>query len=133
MLEHDLQNQIRVGVSGRSSVTLFRANVGMAWTGKRVYREGGNVRIEDARPFLTGLPKGFPDLFGVRPLVITADMVGQTVGQFVFIEVKQPKKRPTERQRAVMEFLTKQGACGGVAHSAEEAIDMFREKGGVKV
>lgn len=131
MLEHDLQNQIRVGVSERSSATLFRANVGMAWTGKRVHREGGNVRIEDARPLSTGLPKGFPDLFGLRPLLITPEMVGQTIAQFVFIEVKQPKRKPTETQRATMDFLIKQGACGGVAHSAEEAVRILNEKGGV--
>lgn len=35
---------------------------------------------------------GIPDLICCRPLTITADMVGQTIGVFVAIETKAPGK-----------------------------------------
>ena len=31
--EHDIQNEIRVAIGAEQSATLFRANVGEAWTG----------------------------------------------------------------------------------------------------
>ncbi|WP_455577320.1 VRR-NUC domain-containing protein [Anaerosinus sp.] len=122
MLEHDIQNKIRVHVSQNKLATLFRANVGNAWTGNNVeHKNYGSVLIHDARPFTTGLPQGFPDLFGLKSIEVTPDMVGKKIAAFVFIEVKQPKKKPTKTQTHMHEFLTAQGAIGGVAHSAEEA------------
>ena len=51
MTEHDIQNLIRTELADR--VILFRANVG-SW------------QTKDGRFVSTGLPIGFPDLFGVR-------------------------------------------------------------------
>lgn len=122
MLEHEIQNKIRVHISQKQLATLFRANVGNAWTGNQVERnQNGSVLIRDARPFTTGLPMGFPDLFGIKSIEITPDMVGQKIAAFVFVEVKQPKKKPTKAQIHMIEFLKSQGAIGGVAHSPEEA------------
>jgi len=43
---------------------------------------------------------GSPDILAVRPTVITADMVGQTIGVCVGIEVKTTtgKQRPEQKQ-----------------------------------
>ena len=122
MLEHEIQNQIRVHISQKQLATLFRANVGNAWTGNQVERRpDGSVVIRDARPFTTGLPMGFPDLFGIKPITITPEMVGKKIAAFVFVEVKQPKKKPTKAQVHMIEFLKAHGAIGGIAHSQEEA------------
>ena len=50
-----LMNQIRVELS--KTCVIFRANV-------------GSVRMMDGRYFSTGLPKGFPDLFGFRKISV---------------------------------------------------------------
>lgn len=123
MLEHEIQNAIRVEISAQRLATLFRANVGEAWTGNKVDRlPDGSVRIWGARRFSTGLPQGFPDLFGLRSI----EVAGQKLAVFAFIEVKQPVKRPTAAQKNMIEFLRAQGAVGGVAHSPGEAATILR-------
>lgn len=127
MLEHDIQNAIRVHVSTERLATLFRGNVGNAWTGNKIERRSsGSVLIYDARPFTTGLPQGFPDLFGIRSIEVTPNMVGEKLAVFAFIEVKQPGKQPTKTQQRMIEYLRTQGAIGGVAHSVEEAATILR-------
>ncbi|MCM1227578.1 MAG: hypothetical protein NC320_09190 [Clostridium sp.] len=49
--EHSIQNDIRLTL--RNICVMFRMNVGAA-------------RTPDGRYFTTGVPKGFPDLFGFR-------------------------------------------------------------------
>lgn len=43
--------------------------------------------------------KGSADIFSVKPTVITQDMVGQTVGIFVAVEVKTATGRQSEPQK----------------------------------
>ncbi len=50
--EHVIQNEIQIALS-KHQCTVFRANV-------------GKIRLPDGRLFTTGLPNGFPDLFGFR-------------------------------------------------------------------
>lgn len=127
MPEHEIQNAIRVHISEQKLATLFRGNVGNAWTGNRVERRpDGSVIIYDARPFTTGLPPGFPDLFGIKSIEVTPEMIGKKIAAFAFIEVKQPGKRPTAVQRHMINFLQDKGAVGGVAHSPDEAAAILR-------
>jgi hypothetical protein len=57
------------------------------------------------------------DLIGVRPVLITADMVGTTIGQFVSIECKAEDWRPdnSERTQAQIKWLQLVQALGGHA------------------
>lgn len=127
MLEHEIQNAIRVHISEQKLATLFRGNVGNAWTGNQIERKSnGSVLIQDARLFTTGLPAGFPDLFGVRSIEITPEMVGKKMALFTFLEVKQPGKRPTVAQQRMVNFLCEAGCRGGIAHSVEEAAALIR-------
>lgn len=71
--EHAIQNKIRIAIAPYCDI--FRINVGAGFT-------------KDGRYFNTGVPPGFSDLFGVR----------KSDGRAVFIEVKTPKGKPTEKQ-----------------------------------
>lgn len=94
---------------------LFRANAGKAWAGsvvsstldkiriaKQIIASGGNLPgvmiLRNARAF-NGLPKGFPDLFGLRSVTITEDMVGRTLAVFEGVEVKTGSVRQTREQK----------------------------------
>lgn len=102
MNEHDIQNEIRAALS--PYCVIFRVNV-------------GSGRTEDGRYFSTGVPSGFSDLFGVR----------KKDGKAVFIEVKTPKGRPTDKQVKFINQMKKQGAIAGVCRSAEEAVNLILE------
>lgn len=82
--EHALQNAIRNALAGRC--LLFRANVGKAYTSNDIVKVPRqmpvvmgprDVLLKNARPFDTGLPPGFSDLFGLVSVEITPDMVGR--------------------------------------------------------
>ena len=102
MTEHQIQDEIRNAVSPYAII--FRINV-------------GNGKTVDGRFFKTGVPSGFSDLFGVR----------KSDGKAVFIEVKTPKGRPTDKQINFINQMKKQGAIAGICRSAEEAINLILE------
>ena len=124
MSEHKIQNEIRLAVSAAKAATLFRANVGQGWQG-RASVQGDTVILRGARPFSTGLPKGFPDLFGVKSVTVTPAMVGQKLGVFVYLEVKTLTGRVRREQAAVLQHLQAMGARGGVARSAADALALL--------
>lgn len=97
-----IQNQIRVAIS-QAGHMIFRANV-------------GKVRKSDGRVFDTGLPKGFPDLFGFRP-----------DGRIFFIEVKNETGKLRPEQEKFIEQMKKRGALAGVARSVEDAMRIVNE------
>ena len=94
-----IQNQIRVGLSKAGHV-VFRANV-------------GKVKMQNGRWFETGVPKGFPDLFGFRP-----------DGRIFFIEVKNETGKLRPEQKIFIEQMKKRGALAGVARSVEDAMEI---------
>lgn len=125
MAEHRIQNQIRNALAGQC--TAFRANVGQGWTGEQVIRlENGDVLIRNARPFSTGLPTGFSDLFGWTPRVITPADVGLQLAQFTAIECKAPRGKATESQTAFLRAVERAGGLAGVARSPEDALQIIR-------
>lgn len=124
--EHEIQNEIRIAVGKEQTATLFRANVGEAWTGTLASSNLNRVVIEDARRFRSGLPIGFPDLFGFRTVTVTPEMVGKKLAVFAFLEVKKPGGRTSKAQEKMHAFLHEAGAVGGVARSAEEAVTLLQ-------
>lgn len=131
--EHNLQNTIRLHVSKTQLGTLFRANVGQGWTGKvqrmHMTPDTNTIMIVNPRPFSTGLPVGFPDLFGFVPVTITPDMVGRQVAVFAAVEVKQKTGRVSVKQRDMLAFLQRQGARAGIARSVDDAARILSGEG----
>lgn len=120
MSERNVQNAIRLAVAPHS--TMFRANVGQAWTGNQIEQRGSVVIIYDARPFNVGLPKGFSDLFGPTPVVIRPEDVGRKVAVFTALEIKDVRGRLTKEQAHFLQFVKAAGGISGVARSPEEAV-----------
>lgn len=112
MTEADIQRQIRMAISPFG--TYFRANVGQAWTGSDYIQIENGLLIKNPRPFNTGLPKGFPDLFGFT--------LKDDIPIFTAVEVKTPKGRLRQDQAYMLDFLKAKGAIVGVARSADDAI-----------
>ncbi|CAG2144542.1 hypothetical protein LMG31506_03028 [Cupriavidus yeoncheonensis] len=123
--EHRIQNESRNALVGEG--LYFRANVGQAWVGEVVTRlPNGDMLLRNARPFSTGLPAGFADLFGLTPVVVTPDMVGQRVAVFTAIEFKATKGRASEKQAAFLKAVNDNGGRAGVARSAKDALRVVR-------
>lgn len=101
--EHKIQNEIRVAVS-QHGCTIFRANV-------------GKIMLADGRVFDTGLPKGYPDLFGFR----------HSDGKMFFIEVKNAVGRLRPEQKQFKKFAENMPVIYGVARSAEDAIKIITQ------
>lgn len=89
---------------------LFRNNVGLAFYFKRGIRY----------PVRYGLAKGSSDLIGIRSVVITQDMVGQTIGQFVAVEVKSPGKKAAPQQKVFIDVISRMGGYAIVASSPDD-------------
>lgn len=112
--EAEIQRAIQRELAGLQGLCLWRVNVGTGWTGDdpQVTSTGHGRRlvlIQNARPFDTGLPNGFTDLFGVY------------TGVPVFIEVKSASGRLRPMQAAFILAMKKQGCLAGVARSVEDA------------
>ena len=102
-LEHKIQNDIRVGVSQAGHI-IFRANV-------------GKVRMDNGGWFDTGLPNGFPDLFGFR----------KSDGKMFFIECKNESGRLRDDQKQFAQAIVNQPVLYGVARSVEDAIKIISD------
>jgi hypothetical protein len=125
--EHALQNAIRNALAGRALI--FRANVGKAYTSNDVMKVPRqmpvvmgpkDILLRNYRPFETGLPPGFSDLFGLVAVEITPDMVGQKVAIFTGLEVKDGG-RVSQLQRNFINAVNDNGGRAGVVRSVEDA------------
>lgn len=109
---------------------LFRNSVGMAWQGNKVgefIKDGVRiVMLKMARRIKYGLGVGTSDLVGWQPVVITQEMVGQTIAQFTVVECKtQGYKRTTEEQDNFLEQVAMAGGAAYIARGKGETVDMI--------
>jgi hypothetical protein len=121
--EREIQREIQLALASVPGLRLFRANVGRGWVSETkplVSREAGKqtVTLFGARPFDTGLPEGFPDLFG-----FIEERTGVTP---VFIEVKSERGKVSEKQHAFIRAAKHAGCRAGIARSVEEALAIVR-------
>lgn len=111
--EARVSNDIQLAF-GRGPFRLLRNNVGALRdaTGRLVrygLGQSGATRVV-----------GTSDLIGWRSRTITPDMVGQTIAQFVAIEVKD-QARPTPEQQAFIAAVNRAGGVAGIARSVDDA------------
>lgn len=106
--------------------TLMRNNSGAAVdnTGRLVRYGLGNISKKHSDKIKSS------DLIGITKVVITPDMVGQTLGVFTAIEVKKeswnPEKKLDKRETAQQNFITWVKSLGGYAGFAN-SVDNLRD------
>jgi len=105
--ESALIQQIRLALC-RDHIRLLRNNVGaLEDTNGRVVR--------------FGLAPGSGDLIGWRTLIITPDMVGHRIAQFVSLEAKSATGRARADQIAWAAAVTAAGGVAGICRTVDEA------------
>src|ERR1035437_7420709 len=82
--EADIQNEVRLAASA-NGWRLWRNNLGAGQLANGQFVRWGLAN--DTSAVNHNVKSG--DLIGIRPVLITADMVGHTLGQFVSMEVKR--------------------------------------------
>ena len=132
MREQKIQNLIRMAISKLS--TMFRINVGRAWTGNKIIQLPRNHRtwpgaivILDPHPFDSGVPKGYSDLTGWTSIDITQEMVGNKIAVFTAIEVKSKTGRTSDNQENFLDRVSISGGIAGVAKSTDDAINIITD------
>lgn len=99
--EKEIQDMIRAAIAPMAMC--FRGNV-------------GKFRTQDGRWMTTGLPNGFPDLFGFR----------KKDGKMFFIEVKTCRGKLSEEQKKWRDILVHEDVIYGVARDPGEAIEILK-------
>lgn len=109
---------------------LFRNNRGMCWQGKPIKR-GDDRMIQNARPVYYGIPetskkKGMKggDYIGFREVAITEDMVGQTIAQFMNVEIKTKTDRIHKNQRRWHDFVKQHGGHSEFWVEGEDGVEV---------
>jgi hypothetical protein len=111
MSEKNVSKNVQLEAS-RLGMRLFRNNRGMFKTldGKRNVRAGLEVT-------------GASDLIGITTVTVTPDMVGQKIGVFTCVEVKNPKWRnpllPHEKEQEL--FIAQIRGRGGIGFFINDA------------
>lgn len=119
--EAQIQRRIFRVLGGHPDVRLFRNNVAMAWTGDAQRLQDGSVLIRNPRPLHAGLHRGSGDLIGWRRRIVTPQDVGCEVAQFLSLEIKTPKGRPTADQKNWADVVRGFGGLAGIVRSELEA------------
>lgn len=89
----------------------------------RLYRtNAGMFRSADGKRVVKGLPKGFPDLFGV----ILGDKTKDGKPVPVFIEAKVHPNKPSPEQIGFIDEHRAGGCCAGVCYTVSDAWRLIR-------
>ena len=125
MKESNIQQLIRIE-AGNHNTTIFRVNVGTGVTGNgQIRHKDGSVTVKNARPFSTGVPRGYSDLSGVKSVTVTSDMVGEKIGIAVFAEVKTDTGRIRDEQENFLTRMKGKGAIAGIVRSVEDFVELI--------
>ena len=122
MNEHNIQNSIRLAIADHG--TFFRANAGQAWTGQTIDHTGSTITLKHPRRF-HGLPAGFSDVFGITPVIVGPEHLGQMMGVFCAIEIKSAKGKTSALQNNFIKQVKMNGGRAGIARTDNEAIKII--------
>lgn len=118
--EGNVQAKGRMAASQSGAVT-FRNNVGGAWSGQKVKTlPDGSIILKNPRWITFGLVEGSGDTIGWKSIVITADMIGKRIAQFLSIEYKTENGRARKDQVKWHEAVWAAGGLTGFARSDED-------------
>ena len=107
-LESSVNDEIYDAAKRLQHAELWRNNRGVAIYGSQQVRYGVG-------------PNGASDWIGYRRILVTTEMVGSFVAQFVALEAKAPGKDLRPDQRLFLDRVSNDGGCAGVAQSGEDA------------
>lgn len=108
----------------------WRQQVGLSWMASpqdtlkpnkplTVILRPGDVLLRNARPLKTGTV-GMCDNGGFVPVVVTPEMVGQTVAISLWIEDKSGTGRTSPEQKAFIQMVRRFGGRAGVSRGDED-------------
>lgn len=110
--ESAIQSLLRLEAS-QKGCRLWRNNVGALYT-----KEGNFIRygLANESSAINKVIKS-ADLIGIRPIKITPDMIGKTIGQFLSREIKKPNWKYTgnSREQAQLAWINLINSLGGDA------------------
>lgn len=125
--EAAIQQAIRLDIA-RSGIDLWRQNVGACQDQSgRLIRYG---LLNDSKAINEKFKSS--DLIGIRPMLVTSEWVGHTVGVFAAIECKESgwKLRPGDArgqaQQRFIDLVRAAGGFAGFARSVDEARGILR-------
>lgn len=124
MSERDVKAAIRLALGRRPDVRLFNNPVGEAWIGKATKLPNGDILLRGAQRVTYGLVVGSGDLVGWKRVLITPDMIGQHLAQFLSAEIKGDRGRRRPEQDTWRTVVNAAGGRAGVVRSVEDALEL---------
>ena len=118
--EKDVLDVARLTASKQGEI-LFRNNVGAFYNDRKQFIRYGLAN--DSERINKVIKSG--DLIGIRPVLITQDHVGATIGQFCSKEIKKPnwKYSDSEREKAQKKWMNLIISLGGHAEFVTTQAD----------
>lgn len=97
-----------------------------AKTSGPIHVQAGDIIIKNPTPVKYGLEVGSGDLIGWRPIKITPELVGKTIGVFLSIEIKTKNDKPSRDQIIWYLNLRLSGCIAEILHCNKKlTVDEF--------
>lgn len=131
MLESEVKKRCRSLFTKLTKGITFNNPVGIGYMGKLISQRKDRFTIE-GRKISIGFGRGTSDVIGIRPVVITQDMVGKTIGQFCAFEMKKDnwKFKNTKHEQEQLKFINvirNLGGCAGFTASESDIEELVNE------